>query len=207
LFVRRATRYPGSALRRRSINPDFLNLASTNTIKTGCRDVLNFESIRASSERETRNDAMQIPEGFERVKTGTPFVDLAGPFYFKEEGSVVAIGLLVEEKHCNSAGPAHGGLIATMADIALGNSIGHASISAEEREMWRSTGQLPRQPVPRVTVSMSCDYSGSAKLGDWIEMHVDIQRLGKSLSFANAYLDSIGGDRIARASGVYRNLG
>lgn len=148
---------------------------------------------------------MQIPEGFEPVQSGTPFVDLAGPFYFKEEGAVVAIGLLIEEKHCNSAGIAHGGLISTMADIALGNSIGHASISDEERQQWRSTGELTRPPVPRVTVSMTTDYAGSAKVGDWIEMHVDIQRLGKSLSFANAYLD-LDGYRIARASRVYRNL-
>lgn len=148
---------------------------------------------------------MQIPEGFEPVKSGTPFVDLAGPFYFKEEGRLVAIGLMLEEKHCNSAGTAHGGLIATMADFALGNSIGHASISDEEREQWRSTGQLTRKPVPRVTVSMTNDYAGTAKIGDWIEMHVDIQRLGRSLSFANAYLH-LRGNRIARASGVYRNL-
>jgi len=149
---------------------------------------------------------MQIPEGFEPVKSGTPFVDLVGPFYFKEESNVVAIGLRLEEKHCNSAGTAHGGLIATMADIALGNSIGHASISDEEREQWRSDGyELKRNPVHRVTVSMTIDYAGFAKAGDWIETHFDIQKLGKSLSFANAYLEN-DGDRIARASGVYRNL-
>ncbi len=110
---------------------------------------------------------MQIPEGFKPVKSGTPFVDLAGPFYFKEEGSVVAIGLLLEEKHCNSAGTAHGGLIATMADIALGNSIGHASISDEEGQRWRCTGKLNREPVPRVTVTMTTDYSGSAMMAEW----------------------------------------
>ena len=149
---------------------------------------------------------MEIPEGFEPVHAGAPFVDLAGPFYFKEIGNVVAIGLRLEDKHCNSAGTAHGGLISTMADVALGNSIGYASISDEEREQWRADGyELKRAPVPRVTVSLTTDYAGFAKVGDWIEMHVDIQKLGPSLSFANAYLKS-GGERLARASGVYRNL-
>ena len=97
-----------------------------------------------------------IPEGFEAVKAGTPFVDLAGPFFFKEADGVLVIGLLLEDKHCNSAGTAHGGLIATMADVALGNAIGHASVSEEERVRWREN-----------------DYAL----------------------------------RIARASGVYRNLG
>ena len=150
---------------------------------------------------------MEIPNGFHPVKSGTPFADFAGPFYFKEEGNVVAIGIIVEPKHCNSAGTAHGGMIATMADMALGNSIGHASITDEEREQWRADGhELKRTPVPRVTVSMTTDYAGFAEVGDWVEVHVDIQKLGKSLSFANAYVES-NGDRIARASGVYRNLG
>ena len=149
---------------------------------------------------------MVIPEGFEPVRAGTPFVDLVGPFYFKEVGNVVTIGLQIEEKHCNSAGTAHGGLVSTMADIALGNSIGHASISDAERKQWRENGfELSRPPVPRVTVNLTTDYAGFAKAGDWVEMHVDIQKLGKSLSFANAYLLS-NGERIARASGVYRNL-
>lgn len=126
---------------------------------------------------------MKVPEGFEPVQIGTPFVDLAGPFFFKEIDDVVAIGLRIEEKHCNSGGTVHGGLVATMADVALGNSIGHASISDEERKRWREDGYELKQPrVPRVTVNLATDYAGFAKVGDWVEMHVDIQKLGKSMS-------------------------
>lgn len=148
-----------------------------------------------------------IPEGFEAVKAGAPFVDPAGPFFFKEADGELVIGLLLEEKHCNSAGTAHGGLIATMADVALGNAIGHASVTEEERARWRENDHvLQRPPVPRVTVNLSTDYTGSARVGDWLEMRVDVQKLGASLAFANAYLRS-NGERIARTSGVYRNLG
>jgi len=150
---------------------------------------------------------MEIPDGFEAIPAGSPFVDLAGPFFFKEVGSVLAIGLKIEIKHCNSAGTAHGGLISTMADIALGHSIGHASISDEDRRRWREEEyQLENPPIQRVTVNLTTDYAGSAKVGDWVEMHVDIQKLGVSLAFANAHLHC-NGDRIARSSGVYRNLG
>jgi len=38
---------------------------------------------------------MEIPDDFEAVPVGSPFVDLAGPFFFKEVGSVLAIGLSV----------------------------------------------------------------------------------------------------------------
>ena len=149
---------------------------------------------------------MEIPDGFEAVQAGSPFVDLTGPFFFKEIGHGVAIGLRIEEKHCNSAGTAHGGLVSTMADIALGNSIGHASISEEERAQWREDGyELRRPAIPRVTVNLTTDYAGFAKVGDWVEMHVEIQKLGKSLAFASAHLHC-DGERIARSSGIYRNL-
>ena len=149
---------------------------------------------------------METPHGFEPVPAGAPFVDLAGPFFFKEIDDVLAIGLRIEEKHCNSAGTAHGGLISTMADIALGNSIGHASISEEERIQWREEGSLKRLSIPRVTVNLATDYAGFARVGDWVEMHVDIQKLGKSMAFASSHLHC-NGERIARSSGVYRNLG
>ena len=94
-----------------------------------------------------------------------------------------------------------------MADIALGNSVGHASISEEERKRWREEGyELKRPPTPRVTVNLATDYAGFAKVGDWVEMHVDIQELGKSMSFANAYL-LCDGEKIARSSSVFRNRG
>lgn len=119
---------------------------------------------------------------------------------------MLVIGLRVAEKHCNSAGTMHGGLISTMADIAIGNCIGHARISEEERRQWRTDEfKLKRPPIPMVTVNLSTDYSGFARVGDWVEMHVDIQKIGKSMSFANAYLYR-GDERIAHSSGVFRNL-
>ena len=94
-----------------------------------------------------------------------------------------------------------------MTDIALGNSIGHASITDDERKQWREGGhELKRPPVPRVTVKLATDYAGFAKVGDWVEMHVDVQKLGKSLAFASAHLHC-NGTQIARSSGAYRNLG
>jgi len=54
-----------------------------------------------------------------------------------------------------------------------------------------------------VTVNMSIDFAGTAAAGDWIEVSVDIQRAGKRMAFANAYLERRG-ERIARVSGVYQ---
>ena len=46
------------------------------------------------------------------------------------------------------------------------------------------------------------DYAGSARLGNWIETNIDMQKIGRPLAFANAYL-CVGSTRIVRASVVF----
>jgi acyl-coenzyme A thioesterase PaaI-like protein len=53
-----------------------------------------------------------------------------------------------------------------------------------------------------VTANLSVDFAGSAQLGDWIETTLDVQKVGSRMAFANVYF-SVGGERIARASGVF----
>src|SRR5262245_59464928 len=98
----------------------------------------------------------------------------------------MVIGLRVEQRHTNARGALHGGVVSTIADIALGYAL--------------ATSSAP--PTPMVTVSLSVDFVGAAQVGDWIETRVEIQKLGSRLAFANA-LFSAGAERIARASGVF----
>ena len=53
-----------------------------------------------------------------------------------------------------------------------------------------------------VTANLSVDFAGSAKVGDWVETSLDIQKAGSRMAFANVYF-SVGNQRIARASGVF----
>jgi acyl-coenzyme A thioesterase PaaI-like protein len=53
-----------------------------------------------------------------------------------------------------------------------------------------------------VTASLTIDYAGSASEGDWLESHVDVQKMGSRLAFANCYIIAAG-ERIARASAVF----
>jgi acyl-coenzyme A thioesterase PaaI-like protein len=46
---------------------------------------------------------------------------------------------------------------------------------------------------------------GAAKLGDWIEAHADVQKVGRSMAFANCYF-MVNDKRIVRASGVFNVL-
>ena len=99
---------------------------------------------------------------------------------------VLVIGMRVQEKHTNARGTLHGGVLASIADIALGYGL--------------ATSTTP--PTSMVTANLSVDFAGSAQIGDWIETSLDIQKVGARMAFANVYF-SIAGERIARASGVF----
>jgi uncharacterized protein (TIGR00369 family) len=129
---------------------------------------------------------MNVPTDFRPLFRTSPVLDLIGPLYGKGEGVDLVIGLRVAEKHCNARGTIHGGILATLADVALGYTMAFATTP----------------PTALITANLTLDFAGTAKIGDWLETHVDVQRQGSRLSFANCYI-SVGGDRIVRASAVF----
>ena len=131
-----------------------------------------------------------IPAGFEPIQRASPFNTLVGPLFTKGEGAERTIGLRAAEKHCNSRGIVHGGLLATLADLALGYTIAY----------------LSEPPRSAVTASLTIDYAGSAKVGDWLEVRTDVQKSGGRLTFANCYVH-VGEARIVRASAVFASSG
>ena len=127
-----------------------------------------------------------IPEGFKPIPRLSPFNALIGPLYERRTGAALSIGLRIEAKHTNSRGICHGGVLATLADVALGYTM--LAVGGERRGF--------------VTAHLAVDYAGSAKVGDWIESDVEIQRVGARLAFANCYLVA-NGERIVRASAIF----
>jgi acyl-coenzyme A thioesterase 13 len=127
-----------------------------------------------------------VPAGFQLIPRLSPFNALVGPLYERRSGDEVAIGVQIDEKHANSRGICHGGMLATLADLALGYSMLAQS---------GGTGDF-------VTAHLAIDYAGAARRGDWVESQVEIQRVGARLAFANCYLVA-GGKRIVRASAIF----
>jgi len=125
-------------------------------------------------------------EGFKPLFRSSPAVDLIGPVYSKGEGADLVLGLRVEAKHCNMRGTLHGGILATLADVALGYTIAFST----------------NPPTGLTTTNLSLDFAGTAKIGDWLEAQVDVQKKGSRLAFANCYV-SVGEERIVRASAVF----
>ncbi len=127
-----------------------------------------------------------IPEGFEPLFRSSPFLDLLGPLYNRRIENDLVVGFRVMEKHCNARGLVHGGVLSSLADIALG----YSALVSEEKQ------------VPLITASLSIDYAGAARKGDWVEINTDVQKVGRKMAFANCYF-TVESKRIARASAVF----
>ena len=129
---------------------------------------------------------MDIPPEFRPLFRTSPVLDLIGPLYCRGEGVDLVIGFRVQPKHCNARGTVHGGILATVADIALGYTMAFSS----------------EPPANLVTANLTLDFAGTAKIDDWLEAHVDIQKQGSRLAFANCYI-TVDEKRIVRASAVF----
>ena len=130
------------------------------------------------------------PEGFLPPFRKSPVTDPWEPLFSRQIGSVVQIGLWLREAHCNSRGFVHGGVIAALADNAMGLSCGKSLPSAEGL----------------VTISLNVDYAGTARTGQWLQIEPRVLRTGRSMAFADAVI-AADGQIVARASATFRVLG
>src|SRR5437762_5361417 len=113
-----------------------------------------------------------VPEGFVPIRQVAPFLDMIGPIYVESVGKKRIVAIRLAPKHMNMRNIAHGGTLVTIADSALGINLSY----------------YEDPPRPMVTVSLSTDFLHPAKIGDWLEAHVTVQRLGVHLSFASCNL-------------------
>lgn len=135
--------------------------------------------------------ATDVPAGFEPHFRRSPFTDPWEPLYSRRAEREVRIGLRLREAHCNSRGLVHGGLIASLADNAMGLSAA-AALASE----GRSPGGL-------VTVSLTTDYLGSARLGSWLDVRTHFVKTGGTLCFAGCFVHA-GDEAVARASATFK---
>jgi uncharacterized protein (TIGR00369 family) len=128
-----------------------------------------------------------IPEGFAPHFRKSPLTDPWEPIYSRQTTDAVIIGLRLATPHTNSRGLIHGGLIAALADNAMGLSCG---------DKLGSGTRL-------VTISLSVDFVGTAQIGQWLSVESEVIKTGGTLCFAQSLLTADGAT-IARANGTFR---
>lgn len=134
-----------------------------------------------------------LPEGFGPHLRQSPVTNPWEPLYARQTQDRLVLATRVREPHCNSRNMPHGGFLAAMADNAMGLSLGV------------NLAQAGQSASGLVTVSLTLDYLGSAKLGQWLEFDTDFVKLGRSICFAEATVRA-DGTPVARARATFKVL-
>jgi acyl-coenzyme A thioesterase PaaI-like protein len=104
------------------------------------------------------------PPGFEQLKIAAGFAADFGPIHGKRDGERVWFGFRVGADHMNAYGLAHGGALATFADMQLAALM--------------RMGRLDAKQSP--TISLSLDFLAPARQGDWVEGEIVlVKRTGR----------------------------
>lgn len=140
---------------------------------------------------------MQLPDGFTRHFRTSRVTDPWEPIYSRVDDTGVCIGLIIADAHCNSRSFLHGGVIASLADNAMGLSFVQIARQASSEVSQAISGA--------VTVNLSIDYVAAAKLGQWMQINPRVVRVGGSLGFVDAIVTA-DGNPIARANATFRLL-
>jgi uncharacterized protein (TIGR00369 family) len=144
-------------------------------------------NARDAATRESSMTASDIPAGFEPQSWRSPLTDPWEPIYSKKTADARILGLRLATPHTNARGFVHGGLIAALADKAMGHSCGHKMGGSHSL----------------VTVGMSIDFISSAQIGQWLTVETEVIKTGATLCFAQCFVtaDDV---VIARANATFR---
>ena len=106
------------------------------------------------------------PEGFVPHTRHSPLTAPWEPIYARRLDAAVQLAVQIREAHCNSRGFAHGGLIAALADNAMGLS-----------------AVLTSKAGGAVTIGLALDFMDSAAVGEWLEFRPVVLKAGRTLAF------------------------
>jgi uncharacterized protein (TIGR00369 family) len=129
-----------------------------------------------------------LPDGAVEVSVAA-FSQYVGPIWRLpdgEDGALKRFAFLVADKHMNSAGSVHGGMLMMLADTAMGQ-----------------TSRLASGAQSCATVSLNCDFVGPGRLGELIEARVRVTRTSRTMVFLSAEL--VSSDRVILvATGLWK---
>lgn len=125
-------------------------------------------------------------EGWESVEL-PGFSGVAGPFWMRVVDGRRSLGLIIEDRHCNShLGTVHGGLVMTFADMGLGVAVGD---------------ELGHNRV--ATISLQTQFISVARVGELISCKAEIIRASKQIVFVRGFI--LADERIvASAEGMWK---
>jgi uncharacterized protein (TIGR00369 family) len=118
------------------------------------------------------------------------YSDLIGYRVTKRDTGYCELELVVERKHLNRLNVPHGGSLATLIDTAAGIAVALA----------QGTDKI----LPAVTLSLSMQFLGQAKIGDVLTTTGRRIGGGRTIAYGTAEIKTQDGRVIARGDGTFR---
>jgi uncharacterized protein (TIGR00369 family) len=140
-----------------------------------------------------------IPDGFVPHTRSSPVTDPWQPLLARRTAEAFELGFDVRTDHCNGRGLLHGGVLAALADNAMGLSLGLVLESAGDRHGSGAVSGI-------VTTTLSLDYLDMARPGDWVEIRPRVIKAGGGSGVVDALVVAGDGRVLARANAVFKVL-
>ena len=105
------------------------------------------------------------PHGWDYQPHLDPFEAHLGPFFMREAEGAFEYALLVDNRHMNARGVAHGGALLTFADACFGHAI------------WKATEAIC------ATVSQQSNFVAAVDEGDFITCRPEVVRKTREIIF------------------------
>ena len=116
-----------------------------------------------------------------------PFEDHVGPFWFRKDNGVAHCRMAPDQRHLNSGGMVHGGLLMSFADYALATAAG------------ATEGKFA------LTAALTCQFLSAGRPGAPIEAQAEEVRAGKTLSFVRGTVCQ-NGTALLACTGTFRPI-
>ncbi|HET6161096.1 MAG TPA: PaaI family thioesterase [Dongiaceae bacterium] len=129
-------------------------------------------------------------EDWQRPRSG--YSELIGYRVRKRDTDYCELELTVEAKHLNRLNVPHGGALATLIDTAAGIAVAFA--------------QGPDKVLPAVTLSLSMQFLGQAKLGDVLIATGRRIGGGRTVAYGTTEIKTEDGRAIARGDATFRYI-
>ena len=141
-----------------------------------------------------------IPPGFTPHTRKSPVTDPWQPLYARTDHGVYELGFILDTCHCNGRGLLHGGVIAALADNAMGLSLGMARLKGGESKDGKASAVSGI-----VTTSLHVDYVDIAQIGQWVSIVPRVVTASRRTGLIDAliYADDT---LIARANASFKVL-
>lgn len=130
------------------------------------------------------------PPGYRAMPLGDPFEAHVGPLFEKTDADgALWYAFVLDERHANLRGVAHGGMLMTFADAVLGSAA------------WTATA---RQPC--VTLSQESNFLRAVRVGDVVECAPRLVHKGSAIVCVEATL-LVRGEAVMTARSLWKILG